>query len=483
MLVDQFIQFEDKNKLFELKIDEFPFWHIVRFKIYKKILENDENIGSAHTETSEKKVHFKIKTKLKQIPSWIFHNPFFVFKKRDILVLNHKRKVRTGKYFECIYTDELLKGISYSNVVIEDPMLNRHNIPVITKNIKHSDFITALSFIKRIKIKNKLEKNVELLKAIQEIFVKLENEFDVMFSKKWIENLIITEISLYKSLYPYFKFLIKKIKPKVIVEVVSYSTTRFVVNSIAKEEDIPTVELQHGTMGRFHLAYNFPDQINIKTFPDYIFTFGEYWNKNTRVPIDPSKIKIVGWPFYEKRKKEVLETIKNGKSLNINILFVSQGTIGKELSKIAVELSNMIKNKNYKIIYKLHPGEYDRWQKEYPWLIKSNIEVIDDNKHDIHYYFAKSKIQIGVYSTVLLEGLGYNLKTLIVKLYGHNYFQELYENGYALLVKDSVEIFNQISNANKIKEDFNYNYFWKDNGKKNMIKELEHIIENNGRNI
>ncbi len=48
------------------------------------------------------------------------------------------------------------------------------------------------------------------------------------------------------------------------------------------------------------------------------------------------------------------------------IIFISQGITGKELSKKAVELSD--NNNGYKIIYKLHPGEFAEWDKEYPWL-------------------------------------------------------------------------------------------------------------------
>ena len=41
-------------------------------------------------------------------------------------------------------------------------------------------------------------------------------------------------------------------------------------------------------------------------------------------------------------------------------------TIGRELSKLAVELSGKIQGTDYKIIYKLHPGEYQDWKNRYP---------------------------------------------------------------------------------------------------------------------
>ena len=60
------------------------------------------------------------------------------------------------------------------------------------------------------------------------------------------------------------------------------------------------------------------------------------------------------------------------------IIIVSQGTVGNELSKLALNLSNA-QNFDYKIVYKLHPGEYGRWKVEYPWLHKAANEFVNHN--------------------------------------------------------------------------------------------------------
>lgn len=51
--------------------------------------------------------------------------------------------------------------------------------------------------------------------------------------------------------------IIKSISPKVIVEVVGYETNKMIINEIAHEMGISTIELQHGVIGRGHIAYNY----------------------------------------------------------------------------------------------------------------------------------------------------------------------------------------------------------------------------------
>ena len=97
----------------------------------------------------------------------------------------------------------------------------------------------------------------------------------------------------------YYLKLLDKVKPKIIIEVVSYSFNNLLINEVAKKYKIPTIELQHGTIGRYHIAYNFKKQIYLPTFPDYIFLFGEYWKNNTRFPISNGKLKVTGFPYFE----------------------------------------------------------------------------------------------------------------------------------------------------------------------------------------
>jgi hypothetical protein len=119
-----------------------------------------------------------------------------------------------------------------------------------------------------------------------------------------------------------------------------------------------------------------------------------------------------GYPYLDRQTDQV-STDSNPRQ----ILFISQGTIGKELSKVAVELNNEL-NSNWRIIYKLHPGEYDRWKTEYGELQQSDVTVIDGDQPSLYQLFAESSAQVGVASTALFEGTTFSLKTYVYDLPG-----------------------------------------------------------------
>jgi hypothetical protein len=473
-LIENFLKFEADNDLFNLIIADIAIWHPIRFNVYNKILSRNLNIGQAHTSLENESIFKRAILKVKQLPDILTKSPYLYLDKKDVLILNHHRRVMDGAYYTCLYTDIVRENLKLSNIVLEEPILDQHYKPIKNKNIIYTDYINLISTINSRLFKNKYISNDDI-NSVKEVIDLINNEFKTNFELNNLGIDIIKTIINYKLMYPYYERIVKKIQPKLIVEVVSYGLIRYIINDIAAKNNIPTVELQHGTMGRNHIAYNFSEKRDISTFPDYIFLFGKFWQETSRLPIDDSRTKIVGWPYFEQKVNhyKTKEGMKNGKKA---ILFISQGTIGEELSKIAIEVSNML-NKKYRIIYKLHPGEYARWKKEYPWLIGADVEVIDNNNHDIHYYFAQADIQVGVYSTAIFEGLGYGLKTIIWKLYGYGHMQELYCKGYADLV-DNVDEFMMILNSiENLKEEHDISCFWKQNSLNNIIKELDAIMK------
>lgn len=479
MDIDRYLMFEKENDLFKLEVNGFKYWHYIRNIIYEDIHSKKNNLGQPHTSYSEKHYYKRVLLKLKQIPNWMYKNPFWALKEKDILVLNHQRRVKNGDFFDCIYTDEILHRTNYSYYVFEQPILEKHFSPVRTKELKYLDYLNFKVAI-NVEFKRKFLRlslpKIEKEK-LKKILKKIEGSFNVNIDyKKILNSLEIAYIS-YKPSRNYYNKILDRINPKIIIELVSYSRNRFIVNELAKERGIPTIELQHGTMGKHHIAYNFSEKMDLDTFPDYILTFGQYWKDNTRLPIEDDKVKVVGWPYFEKKVSEYKQKNDFENTSKKTILFISQGTIGKELSQIAVDIFNVLDKNHYKVIYKLHPGEYDRWKYDYPWLVGTNIEVIDHNHKDMHFYFAKSDIQIGVYSTALFEGLGYDLQTIIIKLAGYELMEELFSKALAELAENEKDIIRILNNDSEEKIDFDTEYFWESNSLYKMNREIEEIIK------
>lgn len=477
MHIDEFIEFEKENNLFELDIEGFKYWQYIRFKVYNEIFKEKYHTGQSHANISTKSYYKRVILKLKQIPNCIFMNPLWFLKQKDLLVLNHQRRVKNGDYFDCIYTDNLLKKNDYSYYVFEQPILEDHYRPTRTNNMRYFDYIyLKVAFKKEIKrkifkfrLKEKYEE--QLRNTINDFnqHFKVSLKFDNLL--ELLENAFLT----YKLSRKYYSKILDKVKPKAILEVVSYGADRLSINELAKERGIPVIELQHGTMGKYHVAYNFSENIKIATFPDYLFVFGQFWKQTTRLPINNDRVKVVGWDYFEQKVNTYKKENNRKDESKKTILFISQGTIGKELSKIAYQISNKLDMTKYRIIYKLHPGEYDRWKKEYSYLEKADIDIIDNNKDDIHYYFAQSDIQVGVGSTALFEGLGYGLKTIVVKLPGHEYLDKLYKDSIALLVKDADELVYCINSSPKATIS-NISYFWEPNCFENFKNEMNAVL-------
>ena len=474
IFINKFISFEKINNLYELDVRGIKFWHIIRFDIYMEILSQSTSIGEAYITSKKNDFVKRMIFIIKELPFIITKNPF-ISKHKEILITNSGRRVKNGDIYECLYTDDLVSKLDHSYLLLERTYQGSHMKPIKKCNIAYTDYIDniyywkkLLSKIMRIQYLNDTEK-IKIIKIIK----KINKEFNVKLNtEEWLKK--INNIPLaYKVYYENLNKIIKRIEPKVIIQEDSYNMFCYIINEIAKKKGIPTIELQHGTMGKYHIAYNFAEEMNLPGFPDYIFTFGQFWKDVTRFPIGDSKIKVVGWPYYEKK----INFHKNIKKPypEKQILFISQGTIGKELSKVAIELSEKILD-GYNIIYKLHPGEYNRWKKDYPWLKSGNISVIDNNKYDMHYYFAQADIQIGVYSTAIFEGLGYGIDTYICRFYGHEYVKELYDNNLATLVDSAYELVELIEGNNQKKNNYETEYFWRTNSLENIKSEIRKII-------
>ena len=149
---------------------------------------------------------------------------------------------------------------------------------------------------------------------------------------------------------------------------------------------------------------------------------GRVLETNVEFPILEDRVIPVGYPYLEESidKYDHVETTPQ-------ILFISQRTIGEQFSKFAMEVAKYPAI-NYDIVYKLHPGEYDRWQEEYPWLKEADFEIIDSSELPLYELFAQSSAQVGVGSTAVFEGLAFGLETFVYVGHGSEVLQVLVED-------------------------------------------------------
>lgn len=472
--IEKFMKLEDD--LFNVEIMGEKFWHLVRFGLYMRIMELKEGMGKPHGEMKKGSLIRKLfrvfrSTRYVYPSNW----PAFL-KNRDVLISNHPRRVKNGDHYDCIYTDLIASNLDYSYYVFERPYYAKHYSPVKTDNIIYSDVVRFRTAVKRMVAQSGFFKspiNAGEADILHEIIRMFSKKFDVSLDPEIFISLVERSIVLYKTYSQYYEKVLKKVEPGLIIEVDSYSICNLALNTVAKSRGIPTVELQHGVMGKYHVGYNFSRKMDLPGFPDYLFLFGRFWQDTTQFPIDLSKIRIVGWPYYENKFLHTPEN-KSGSGKK-RILFISQGTVGNTLSQIAVEISKRNEMRNYEVVYKLHPGEYADWREVYPWLIEADVEVVAHSDHDIHYYLSIADVQIGVHSTAIFEGIGYGIKTIIVKAYGCEYMEELIDNGFAYLVDNTDEAVEIILHEKHEKVE-RMDYFWEPDSLRKSLDAMEEII-------
>ena len=468
---------EEKYELNHKEIQGCYPWQLIRMYLYYEITRKTNVFESA--QQSSLSLFDKINSFLPFLKNSISSNPLSGSENVDVLIFDHPRKVIFEDEYQDIYSyflKDTLNQYGKSFETIESPYLNQHfrNKNNIKENhVRFNDRILLGSFIHKTRNRGKLpftEEENQLINAVKE---ELETAFKIE-----IDLFRIMEDHILNFQYDYKKYieLLQKKNPKLVFLVVAYENKALV--AACKKMNIEIIELQHGTISPYHLGYSYPENTmkfnneikEIEYFPDKILSFGDYWKNACSFPIDSENIISMGFPYFEENSKTYMKIAEKKDNEQIGqqqILFISQGVIGKYLSKLAYETaSNINESQNYNFIYKLHPGEYGTWRENYDYLTKAvdefdNFTVIDKSEPPLYELFAESHCQIGAFSTAIYEGLAFNCKTFIIDVPGVEYLDDLIDKDIVKKVKNSEELINYINNENISIQEYDKDYFFK----------------------
>lgn len=462
-ILDEFLNFETEQDLFSFEIEGIPIWELIRYYVYNRI---KAELCVGNITKNDEKITKLFNGLTCFIKSLFYKNPFSEKGQSEILLFNHPRRKKNQGVYEDIYTDSFLPYLKNSYSVFEISFNFNHLTPTNTSNLYYLDFI---EFAERIRSNIHIDKKClngshDRIKAIEAAIKKRWNVTGLN-----LEANIANSINRYKRVEPLVSKLLDKHKPKKLVSVVSYSINNLIVNSIANRKGIQTIELQHGTVGNLHIAYNYPMGVKTQCFPRYFYSWGAFWTQNARLPINKSNIIEIGFPYIEQYQQKY-DANKKQKQ----IIVLSQ--MREDLALFAKNLAKLLPK--YKIIFKAHPAEYKVASSRYSFLNETgNIQVVDYDDINLYEYFSKSEFVVGIYSTALIEALAFNASIIIVKYSGWEYFESLEESEKISFVTDIHEAKNIIE-KNKVKVDIStvQNAYFKENSLKCLIKEL-------GRNI
>lgn len=433
-VINEVLQLEQELEMQELTIDGIYFWKLVRQEIPLKILMDREKLSSIQLGSSYKINFFEI------IKNSITKNPLFR-KKTNTYIFENPRKVNYDGQMIDSYTHFFVEKLQGDYTVLESRYGRDISKSIWSTNTNTDFAIVAAKPISKL-LKTSIPSHIQ--KKVKEIECKLNTKFNVSLD---IEKLIFHFVNHFKSQEKIYNFLFRVKKPKEIVIVCSYGKEAII--AAAQKNNIRVIEFQHGVMGQQHLGYHFPNWGKVPYFPDEIMLFGSFWKDITQLPQNTITT-INGYPYLNKKMGSIDPSIKEKKE---SIIFISQGTIGKSLTTIANELAQQLPE--YNIIYKLHPGEFGRWKKDYPQLAEfnqlANTKVVE-NDMDLYQLFSTAKFLVGVGSTAIYEGIAFGIYPMVVKLPGHENMQQLITNYQIPLVNSTEEILNTIQNSEDLFE-------------------------------
>lgn len=417
---------EDKYMLLDFEIDNVKVWQYLRMEIYYLMAEELGILEQRNK--SQQSISVLIKNSFSLFKNIFIANPFLTLNKhKDVVVFTHNRSKKIEDKFEDIYTQSLVTDLRKSNksfLCFEKPFQGKH-VREKDPNVKYQDFILLASILygKLYRIKDK-----DSLGLIRQVEKEIENATNNSID---LISLIKRNVGRYKLGNKLYLSLFNKIKPKVIYSVASYSYLGDMICA-AKTLGIKTIELQHGVISKYHMGYSFEKKQELLYYSDVFYSWGNFWNKSVSNTFN--EVKSFGFQYFRDRIKGYNNKVKENK-----ILILSQTALGEKIMNETLKLVNELSG--FQILYKLHPEEYKMYKK-YPSYSKlasnKNLKFVEEC--NLYQIMSESKIQIGVFSTALYEGVGLCCNTFLYNLNGLEYMKDLIDSGHAKVLSSDTDV-------------------------------------------
>jgi len=471
---------ESEMNLFEQKPHSAQ-WDYVRFKLWQRL----RNVSQPSVHTNDK-IPSEDGTKIKhrQLVSSIMKNiaidsPWLLDKKEILFHGFSRRSLQNDGFYWCIHTDPIINELRSSYILLENPRLSKsnlqtgklHNTPAKTDNIYYTDLFTLIeTSAKKLGLIQNITQINDISMHLYRASVDISKEFSPDIDVKKIIKSVMLRRTIETKIY---RHILKQVEPSIVVIV--NRGQKLALIEACDMLNIPTVLLQQGAVYRSHVGFSYPENISVPTFPDYIFTFGQFWNELIDVPIPDDHVIPVGWPYLEKEVEKRETKIKTQHEKRI-IIVLSQPHIGDRMAKLAVYAAKCLEN--YKIIFKPHPNVGVLASEIYPQLVNSEVTIVTDES--LYDLFSTASIQIGYSSTALFEGIEFGLRTFVLSGSDAEHVDKLCELSNVVSVGNPPEFCKQVVRQKGSIDNSKGFVFEKDSLKKTLIS-LEEIINKNIR--
>jgi len=292
---------------------------------------------------------------------------------------------------------------------------------------------------KKISIKSK--------KTLQEIIQ--------FFSKKTsvdnhnLKNDIYNLISIIRYNKDFYKKILAKKKPSYVFMVAGHSADNMALCQACKEYNIPSIELQHGMITKYHPAYlKFTESKNKDYRPEYLLTFGDAYTNMIKKGnlFKPENIVSIGFPYLETKKKKTPHVdgkLKDFvKKYSRSIFVTSQWNFADEIREFVLEVSKKLSTlkKKVGIVFKPHPSDW----KDYSDLHKYKNIFATEKYDDPYEIFKIIDIHTTLYSTSSLEALSFGKPNIFLDIGNIKEMFDIVDNKSSFNAKNPEEYLDKL---------------------------------------
>jgi hypothetical protein len=435
-LLSAFIAYEERAHLFDRTALGVRYWQFIRHDVFQETLQALAVAERAHLRVEELPLASWLPEQLRRLPSTLARSLWWPLPRAELLVANHPRHVAWRGRSVCPYTQPLLDASARSRVVLEGQFQGRYAPAVPGQPTAYVDLSLIAGHL-QLTAADVAGTGISALELaeLEEIRAGLISALGAAPPSAALARRQRTAVAAWRGLSGRYARLLDRVQPRLILVVIGYRLVHQVLTVVAHTRGLAVAELQHGTLGPAHPAYNFAPGRRPESFPDQLLLFGALWRTATPgLPLAPEATPAIGYAWLELQRARFA---RRSPARPRRLLFLSQRSIGSALSRIAVQLRELCPEAELHITYRLHPSEHAGWRDAYPELARSGIEVQTADQTPLYAAQCDSDWQAGVYSTALLEGLAFGLPTYVVTLPGSEQLSAITDNGLAERVADA----------------------------------------------
>jgi len=469
---------EDKYPVQDIIVDGIHIWPILRIEL--NFLNCDVHYNSnVNSQLNKVSLHFK---KALQIFKDTLYLKYAYF-------ADYSKSIKPNRHFDILFLSD---GISFYNLggywyeKYCDPLIERfkavgrdsllltplyeHFIP------RHSPSIFIQPRIDFIKISKKVfaisKKNIHAFNEIEKI---------ISVFKTLSPNLIlpstqhfIKQVKVIKTISKYYKKILESTNVSVAFSVGYYSNQSMALNLACRNMGVPSIDIQHGVQGDFHVAYGLWNKVPDSGYELLPSIFWCWTDKETKsvnkwnTGVNKWHRTVVGGnPWLEhwkldhtditKRYNQKIINVKKQYPRRINVLVTLQ--FGAAYEECLKNLIPVITKSGQKYLWwiRVHPCMLDAKEETRKRIFKNDISnAVIDEATDIPLFILLKHVDIHLThsSSVVLEAEELGVPSIVINDYGSEFFPEQISTGSAILAYTTDEIIASIkslSAANRLK--------------------------------